>query len=97
MISENPAVKLEDGTKVCRHTVEVLCPNCGRDVDEAELAAQKCNDCGFVLVGLDHRRAAHSDLARTIGCHQRQLKAVGDLFETVFNSNACHGGVLRIG
>ena len=32
MISENPAVKLEDGTKVCRHTVEVLCPNCSRDV-----------------------------------------------------------------
>jgi hypothetical protein len=25
------------------------------------------------------------------------LEAVGDLFETVFNSNACHGGVLRIG
>ena len=50
MISENPAVKLEDGTKVCRHTIEVLCPNCGRDVDEAELAAQKCNDCGFNLL-----------------------------------------------
>jgi hypothetical protein len=49
MISENPAIKLEDGTKVCRHTVEVLCPNCGRDVDEAELAAQKCNDCEFDL------------------------------------------------
>jgi Zn finger protein HypA/HybF involved in hydrogenase expression len=49
MISENPAVKLEDGTKVCRHTVEVLCPNCSRDVDEAELAAQKCNDCGADL------------------------------------------------
>ena len=49
MISENPAIKLEDGTKVCRHTVEVLCPNCSRDVDEAELAAQKCNDCGFDL------------------------------------------------
>jgi hypothetical protein len=23
------------------------------------------------------------------------LEAVWDLFETVFNSNACHGGVLR--
>ena len=49
MISENPAVKLEDGTKVCRHTVEIYCPNCGRDVDEVELAAKKCNDCGFDL------------------------------------------------
>jgi len=30
----------------CAHKVEILCPNCSRDVDEAELAAQKCNDCG---------------------------------------------------
>jgi predicted RNA-binding Zn-ribbon protein involved in translation (DUF1610 family) len=43
------AIKLEDGTKVCRHAVEILCPNCGRDIDETELAAQKCNDCGFDL------------------------------------------------
>jgi Zn finger protein HypA/HybF involved in hydrogenase expression len=28
------------------HKVEIYCPNCSRDVDEAELAAQKCNDCG---------------------------------------------------
>jgi hypothetical protein len=32
-----------------RHTIEIYCPNCGRDVDEAELAAKKCNDCGFDL------------------------------------------------
>lgn len=32
-----------------RHTIEIYCPNCGRDVDEAELAAQKCNDCGTDL------------------------------------------------
>ena len=32
-----------------RHTIEIYCPNCGRDVDEGELAAQKCNDCGFDL------------------------------------------------
>lgn len=32
-----------------RHTVEIYCPNCGRDVDEAELSAQKCNDCGTDL------------------------------------------------
>jgi ribosomal protein L37AE/L43A len=28
------------------HKVEINCPSCGRDVDEAELAVQKCNDCG---------------------------------------------------
>ena len=45
MITENPAVKLENGTIAPKHKVEILCPSCSRDVDEAELAAQKCNDC----------------------------------------------------
>ncbi len=49
MIQDNPAVKLEDGTIAPRHTVEILCPSGGRDVDEAELAAQLCNDCGTSL------------------------------------------------
>jgi uncharacterized Zn finger protein (UPF0148 family) len=49
MIQENPAVKLEDGTVQPRHTIEIFCPSCNRDVDEAELAAQKCNDCGTSL------------------------------------------------
>ena len=31
------------------HKVEIYCPSCGRDVDETELAAQKCNDCGADL------------------------------------------------
>lgn len=29
--------------------IEILCPNCERDVTEAELAAQKCDDCGYDL------------------------------------------------
>jgi uncharacterized protein (DUF983 family) len=33
----------------CATKIEILCPNCGRDVDEAELAVQKCNDCGYNL------------------------------------------------
>lgn len=32
-----------------RHTIEIYCPNCGRDVDESELEAKKCNDCGDPL------------------------------------------------
>ena len=28
------------------HKIEIFCPSCDRDVDEAELVAQKCNDCG---------------------------------------------------
>jgi hypothetical protein len=29
-----------------RHTVEILCPACERDVDAQELLDLKCNDCG---------------------------------------------------
>ena len=32
-----------------RHTIEIYCPNCGRDVDEAELTAKMCSDCGHSL------------------------------------------------
>lgn len=49
MITETPAIKLEDGTILAKNKVEILCPNCGRDVDEAELATQVCNDCGYDL------------------------------------------------
>ena len=49
MIKEIADATLEDGSILCRHTIEVYCPSCSRDVDEAELAAQKCNDCGFDL------------------------------------------------
>ena len=32
-----------------RHEVELLCSNCGYDLNEAELAADTCSDCGQVL------------------------------------------------
>ena len=35
-----------DGAIVPRHTIEIACPSCGRDVDAEELANLKCNDCG---------------------------------------------------
>jgi len=38
-----------------------------------------------------------SQHAGAVSGSQHQLEAVGDLFETVFNGNACHGGVLRVG
>jgi endogenous inhibitor of DNA gyrase (YacG/DUF329 family) len=46
MITEIADSKLDDGSILCRHTIEIYCPSCGRDVDETELSAQKCNDCG---------------------------------------------------
>ena len=45
MITTQEAQKV-DGTIIPRHTVEIFCPNCGRDVDEYELSALECNDCG---------------------------------------------------
>jgi hypothetical protein len=36
MIQQNDAVKLADGTIAPQHTVEIYCPNCSRDVDEAQ-------------------------------------------------------------
>ena len=33
----------------CAHKVEILCPNCNRDISPEELAASKCSDCGHDL------------------------------------------------
>jgi len=49
MIIKNEATKLEDGTLSPAHKIEIFCPSCDRDVDDAELAAQKCGDCGAPL------------------------------------------------
>jgi len=32
-----------------KHEIEVLCGNCGYDVNEAELTADTCSDCGKTL------------------------------------------------
>lgn len=45
MIKTYEAVEI-DGSTVPRHTVEIFCPACNRDVDEQELAVLKCNYCG---------------------------------------------------
>lgn len=49
MILEKQAVKIDDNNTDCATKVEILCPACNRDVDESELAAKKCNDCGADL------------------------------------------------
>lgn len=56
-----------DGVPVPRHTIEVLCPNCGRDVDEQELAALKCNDCGQDLTAPQQSVAIHVTSIPTAG------------------------------
>jgi DnaJ-class molecular chaperone len=39
------------GTGIIRsaHTVEVVCQNCGYDLDEGEIASDTCTDCGAAL------------------------------------------------
>ena len=32
-----------------RHEVEIVCANCGYDLDESELEADTCSDCGQSL------------------------------------------------
>lgn len=36
-------------TVVPAHVIEQVCMNCGFDVDEAELSADTCSDCGEAL------------------------------------------------
>jgi len=38
-----------DGVKVCKSAEVKVCANCGYDLDEAELAADTCSDCGAPL------------------------------------------------
>ena len=43
------AEELENGVIHSAHEVEILCQNCGYDLDEAELAADTCFDCNAPL------------------------------------------------
>jgi len=38
-----------DGVKVCRSEQTKVCAACGYDLDEAELNADTCSDCGAPL------------------------------------------------
>lgn len=49
MIIEKQAQELNGVEIECAHKIEIYCPNCHKDVDETELAASKCLDCGADL------------------------------------------------
>jgi predicted amidophosphoribosyltransferase len=49
MIIETQAQDIPGKDADCATKIEILCPSCNRDVDEAELAALRCNDCGADL------------------------------------------------
>ena len=46
MIRVNEATQLTDDVIDPKHEVQVLCGNCGYDLDESELSADTCSDCG---------------------------------------------------
>ena len=48
MIKVNEAVD-NGGVIEPKHEIEVVCANCGYDLDEAELTADTCSDCGEPL------------------------------------------------
>jgi Zn finger protein HypA/HybF involved in hydrogenase expression len=49
MIIENQAKELAPEVMDVAHKIEIYCPSCSRDVDEAELSNKVCNDCGADL------------------------------------------------
>jgi hypothetical protein len=49
MIIEKQAQELAPEVMDVATKLEIYCPQCNRDVDEAELIAKKCNDCGADL------------------------------------------------
>jgi len=49
MIIEQQAKELSSDVTEVATKIEILCPNCSRDVDGAELTAKRCNDCGADL------------------------------------------------
>jgi rRNA maturation endonuclease Nob1 len=49
MLKTVDAVKLDGETIEPKHTIQVVCKACGYDLDEAEIAADTCADCGTAL------------------------------------------------
>jgi hypothetical protein len=49
MIIETQAITIDENNTDCATKTEILCPQCNRDVDEFELVAKKCSNCGADL------------------------------------------------
>ena len=55
-----------DGVIVPKHEVELLCKECGYDLDESEIEADTCADCGADL-----------DLQQNVSIHTTTIPAAG--------------------
>jgi hypothetical protein len=60
------ASTLENGLIQPRHEVEVVCAACGYDLDESELTADTCSDCGQTL-----------NLKQNVAIHTTTVPAAG--------------------
>ena len=60
------ASTLENGLVQPRHEVEIVCAACGYDLDESELDADTCADCGAPL-----------NLKQHISIHATSVPAAG--------------------
>jgi rRNA maturation endonuclease Nob1 len=60
------ASTLENGLIQPRHEVEIVCAACGYDLDEAEVTADTCSDCGAPL-----------NLKQHIAIHATSVPAAG--------------------
>ena len=58
--------QLVDGQVQPRHEVEIVCAACGYDLDQAELTADTCSDCGAPL-----------NLKQHIAIHATSVPAAG--------------------
>ena len=60
------ASTLENGLIEPFHEIEIVCATCGYDLDEAELTADTCSDCGAPL-----------NLKQHISIHATSVPAAG--------------------
>lgn len=67
MIIQTQAQELAPEVMDVATKVEIYCPSCSRDVDETELAALKCNDCGADLSAPEQHVAVSVTSVPTIG------------------------------
>lgn len=58
--------QLVDGQVQPKHEVEIVCAACGYDLDEAELSADTCSDCGVPL-----------NLKKHVSIHATSVPAAG--------------------
>ena len=59
------AVRTDEGIDP-KHEIEVVCAACGYDLDEAELQADTCSDCGAPL-----------NLKQSVAIHATSVPAAG--------------------